>query len=201
MAIEGGGHACRGSWTLRCQVVQWARAIFPPWLSSAGGFTPVKRDTLTASLPINQGHLLLALEHMCQRETFGVRIPGLLTGCPTKKLDHLSLKMHQLLTVLLLRPEEHSSPAGGRNVTCAFPESSCLKCQAEWQCRRRGRDAENKGTDGNRGQAPRPWPGASATSGELCAKTCWAAAKHRQKLLRWVLAGQDGSGVHSLSLV
>lgn len=156
MAIEGGGHACGSSWTLRCQVVQWACAIFPPWFSSAGDFTPVKCDTLTTSLPINQGHLLLAQEHMCQRETFGVRIPVLHTGCPTKKLDHLSLKMHQLLTVLLLRTEEHSSPAGGRNVTCAFPESICPKCQAEWQCRRGGREAENKVLMGTEPKPPGP---------------------------------------------
>lgn len=156
MAIEGGGHACGSSWTLRRQVVQWACAIFPPWFSSAGDFTPVKCDTLTTSLPINQGHLLLAQEHMCQRETFGVRIPVLHTGCPTKKLDHLSLKMHQLLTVLLLRTEEHSSPAGGRNVTCAFPESICPKCQAEWQCRRGGREAENKVLMGTEPKPPGP---------------------------------------------
>lgn len=60
-------------------------------------FTPVKCDTLTTSLPINQGHLLLALEQVCQRKTFEVRIPVLLIGCPMEKppLDHLPLKMHQ----------------------------------------------------------------------------------------------------------
>lgn len=60
-------------------------------------FAPVRWDTLTTPLPINKGHLLPALEPMCQREKSGGN------PCTSRRLSggalqlvHLPLKVHQI---------------------------------------------------------------------------------------------------------
>lgn len=56
-----------------------------PSLPAQVTFVPMKWDTLTTSLPINQSHLLLALEQVCQWESTGVGNLELLAGCPRER--------------------------------------------------------------------------------------------------------------------
>lgn len=63
-------------------------AVLLPWPSSPGDLPSCEAGHFKHVLPIDQGHVLSALERVCQGsrlESAGAGDPGLLTGCPRER--------------------------------------------------------------------------------------------------------------------